>query len=89
MKKIEAIISPGKLEDVREVLSSAGIPGITVTEVRDFNKQKEHKEIYRGSEYNVSYLNKIQVGSDSSAASSAQGNFDYCKNWAIREKGTR
>jgi nitrogen regulatory protein P-II 1 len=61
MKKIEAIISPGKLEDVREALSSAGIQGITVTEVRDFNKQKEHKEIYRGSEYNVSYLIRFKL----------------------------
>jgi nitrogen regulatory protein PII len=61
MKKIEAIISPGKLENVREALSSAGIQGITVTEVRDFGKQKEHKEIYRNSEYEVSYLIRFKL----------------------------
>jgi nitrogen regulatory protein P-II 1 len=61
MKKIEAIITPGKLDEVREALSSAGIQGITVTEVRDFDKQREHKEIYRSSAYEVSYLIRFKL----------------------------
>ena len=61
MKKIEAIISPSKLEDVRESLIEMGIHGMTVTEVRDFGRQKAHTEVYRGTEYKVEYLIKVRV----------------------------
>lgn len=61
MKKIEAIIKPFKLDDVREGLSSIGVSGITMTEVRGFGRQKGHKELYRGAEYNVDFLPKIKI----------------------------
>jgi nitrogen regulatory protein P-II 1 len=61
MKKIEVIIKPFKLDDVKEALSSVGVQGMTVTEVRGFGRQKGHKEIYRGAEYMVDFLPKIKV----------------------------
>lgn len=61
MKKIEAIIKPFKLDDVREALSSIGVSGITMTEVRGFGRQKGHKETYRGAEYNVDFLPKVKI----------------------------
>ena len=61
MFKIEAIIQPFKLEDVREALKAAGIDGVTVTEVRGHGRQKGHKEIYRGREYNVDLLPKTKL----------------------------
>ena len=63
MKKIEAIIKPFKLEDVKEALKDIGITGMTLTEVKGFGRQKGHTEIYRGSEYTVDFLpkNKIEV----------------------------
>ena len=61
MKKIEAIIKPFKLEDVKEALSGAGVEGMTVSEVKGFGRQKGHTEIYRGSEYTVDFLPKIKV----------------------------
>jgi nitrogen regulatory protein PII len=61
MKKIEAIIKPFKLDDVKEALSALGIEGMTVTEVKGFGRQKGHTEIYRGSEYTVDFLPKIKV----------------------------
>ena len=61
MKKIEAIIKPFKLDDVREGLSAIGVSGITVTEVRGFGRQKGHKELYRGAEYNVDFLPKVKI----------------------------
>jgi len=61
MKKIEAIIKPFKLEEVKEALSSLGIEGMTVTEVKGFGRQKGHTEIYRGSEYTVDFLPKIKI----------------------------
>jgi nitrogen regulatory protein P-II 1 len=61
MKKIEAIIKPFKLEDVKEALSSIGVEGMTVSEVKGFGRQKGHTEIYRGSEYTVDFLPKIKV----------------------------
>ncbi|MEW6266953.1 MAG: P-II family nitrogen regulator [Thermodesulfobacteriota bacterium] len=61
MKKIEAIIKPFKLEDVKDALSSLGIEGMTVTEVKGFGRQKGHKEIYRGAEYVVDFLPKIKI----------------------------
>jgi len=61
MKKIEAIIKPFKLEDVKEALSSAGIEGMTVSEVKGFGRQKGHTEIYRGSEYTVDFLPKLKL----------------------------
>jgi nitrogen regulatory protein P-II 1 len=61
MKKIEAIIQPFKLEDVKEALKGIGIDGMTITEVRDHGRQKGHKEVYRGQEYNVDLLPKVKV----------------------------
>jgi len=61
MKKIEAVIKPFKLDDVREGLSSIGVSGITMTEVRGFGRQKGHKELYRGAEYNVDFLPKVKI----------------------------
>src|ERR1041385_1178929 len=61
MNKIEAIIQPHKLEDVKAALISIGIDGMTVTEVRGHGRQKGHKEVYRGQEYNVDLLPKIKV----------------------------
>lgn len=61
MKKIEAIIKPFKLEDVREALTALGIEGMTVIEVKGFGRQKGHTEIYRGSEYTVDFLPKIKI----------------------------
>jgi nitrogen regulatory protein P-II 1 len=61
MKKIEAIIKPFKLEEVKESLGEVGITGMTVTEVKGFGRQKGHTEIYRGSEYTVDFLPKIKL----------------------------
>ncbi len=60
MKKIEAIIKPFKLDDVREALSQIGIAGMTVTEVKGFGRQKGHTELYRGAEYVVDFLPKVK-----------------------------
>ena len=61
MKKIEAIIKPFKLEEVKDALAEIGIEGMTVTEVKGFGRQKGHTEIYRGSEYTVDFLPKIKI----------------------------
>ncbi|MGN7610541.1 P-II family nitrogen regulator [Magnetococcales bacterium HHB-1] len=61
MKKIEAIIKPFKLDDVKEALAEVGIQGITVSEVRGFGRQKGHTELYRGAEYVVDFLPKLKV----------------------------
>jgi len=60
MKKIEAIIQPFKLDDVKEALKAIGIDGMTITEVRGHGRQKGHKEVYRGQEYNVDLLPKVK-----------------------------
>ena len=60
MKKIEAIIKPFKMEDVKEALAEIGIQGMTVAEVKGFGRQKGHTEIYRGSEYTVAFLPKVK-----------------------------
>jgi len=61
MKKIEAIIKPFKLEEVKDALAEIGIEGMTVSEVKGFGRQKGHTEIYRGSEYTVDFLPKIKI----------------------------
>jgi nitrogen regulatory protein PII len=61
MKKIEAIIKPFKLEEVKEALATVGVQGMTVTEVKGFGRQKGHTEIYRGSEYTVDFLPKVKI----------------------------
>ena len=61
MKKIEAIIKPFKMEDVKEALAEVGIEGMTVSEVKGFGRQKGHTEIYRGSEYTVDFLPKVKI----------------------------
>ncbi|MBP7951079.1 MAG: P-II family nitrogen regulator [Verrucomicrobiales bacterium] len=72
MKKVEAIIKPFKLEDVKEALHEVGFEGMTVTEVKGFGRQKGHTEIYRGSEYTVDFLPKVKlelvVGEDRAAS---------------------
>jgi nitrogen regulatory protein P-II 1 len=61
MKKIEAIVKPFKLDEVREALSEIGVTGLTVTEVKGFGRQKGHTELYRGAEYVVDFLPKVKV----------------------------
>lgn len=61
MKKIEAIIKPFKLDEVREALSAVGVAGLTVTEVKGFGRQKGHTELYRGAEYVVDFLPKVKI----------------------------
>jgi nitrogen regulatory protein PII len=61
MKKIEAIIKPFKLEEVKEAVSSLGVEGMTISEVKGFGRQKGHTEIYRGSEYTIDFLPKIKL----------------------------
>ena len=62
MKKIEAIIKPFKLEDVKEALAAIGVEGMTVSEVKGFGRQKGHTEIYRGSEYTVDFFAQAEIG---------------------------
>lgn len=61
MKKVEAIIKPFKLEEVKEALSSNGVKGLTVIEVKGFGRQKGHKELYRGAEYEIEFLPKVKL----------------------------
>ncbi len=61
MKKVEAIVKPFKLDEVREALSELGVTGLTVTEVKGFGRQKGHTELYRGAEYVVDFLPKVKV----------------------------
>lgn len=61
MKKIEAIIKPFKLDDVKDGLSGLGVKGLTVTEVKGFGRQRGHKEVYRGAEYQVDFVPKIKI----------------------------
>ncbi|MDH7501986.1 MAG: P-II family nitrogen regulator [Verrucomicrobiota bacterium] len=61
MKKIEAVIKPFKLEDVKDALANAGVQGMTVIEVKGFGRQKGHTEIYRGSEYTVDFVPKLKI----------------------------
>src|SRR6266508_2544399 len=60
MKKIEAVIKPFKLDDVKEALNELGVVGMTVTEVRGFGRQKGHTELYRGSEYTIDFLSEVK-----------------------------
>ena len=61
MKKVEAIIKPFKLDDVKESLSVLGVKGLTVTEVKGFGRQRGHREVYRGAEYQVDFVSKIKL----------------------------
>lgn len=61
MKKIEAIIKPFKLEEVKKALADIGVVGMTVTEVKGFGRQKGHKELYRGAEYNIEFVPKLKI----------------------------
>ena len=61
MKKVEAIIKPFKLDEVKEALNDVGVQGMTLTEVKGFGRQKGHKEIYRGAEYQVDFIPKIKI----------------------------
>ena len=75
MKKVEAVIKPFKLDDVREALSEVGITGLTATEVKGFGRQKGHTELYRGAEYVVDFLPKVKV-----ELVVADDNLDACIN---------
>src|ERR1700678_984254 len=86
MKKIEAIIKPFKLQDVKEALNQIGVEGMTVTEVKGFGRQKGHTEIYRGSEYTVDFLPKIKmdiVVADSMAEKAAEAIIKAAKTGKI------
>lgn len=86
MKKIEAIIKPFKLEDVKEALAAVGIQGMTVSEVKGFGRQKGHTEIYRGSEYTVDFLPKLKleiVVADSAADAAIQAILKSAKTGKI------
>ena len=86
MKKIEAVIKPFKLEEVKDALAEVGIEGMTVTEVKGFGRQKGHTEIYRGSEYTVDFLPKIKleiVVSDDSAEPAAKAIISAAKTGKI------
>ncbi len=61
MKKIEAIIRPHKLDEIQEALREAGFSGLTVSEVRGYGRQKGHKEVYRGTEYNITFVPKLKI----------------------------
>lgn len=61
MKKIEAIVKPFKLDEIKDALNEIGVTGMTITEVKGFGRQKGHKEIYRGSEYQVDFIPKIKI----------------------------
>ncbi len=61
MKKIEAIIKPFKLDDVKDGLSSIGVKGLSITEIKGFGRQRGHKEVYRGAEYQVDFVSKIKI----------------------------
>lgn len=75
MKKIEAVIKPHKLDDVKEALNALGVAGMTVSDVRGYGRQKGHTEIYRGAEYTVDFIPKvkIEVVVDDSIAEAAEG----------------
>jgi nitrogen regulatory protein P-II 1 len=62
MKKIEAVIKPFKLDDVKEALNNIGVTGMTISEVKGFGRQRGHKEVYRGAEYQVDFVPKIHIG---------------------------
>jgi nitrogen regulatory protein PII len=86
MKKIEAVIKPFKLNDVKTALNEIGIQGMTVTEVKGFGRQKGHTEIYRGSEYTVDFLPKIKIESvlpDNLAAQAVQAIIKAAKTGKI------
>ncbi len=61
MRKIEAIIRPSKLDDIREALEEIGVKGMTISEVKGYGRQKGHTELYRGSEYNIDFLPKVKI----------------------------
>jgi len=86
MKKIEAIIKPFKLDDVKEALSSRDIQGMTISEVKGFGRQKGHTELYRGAEYTVDFLPKVKVEvlvDDDQAADAAEAIIDAAKTGRI------
>jgi nitrogen regulatory protein P-II 1 len=86
MKKIEAIIKPFKLEDVKQALTALGVEGMTVSEVKGFGRQKGHTEIYRGSEYTVDFLPKLKlevVLADSNIAAAVKAIVDAAKTGKI------
>ena len=89
MKKIEAIIKPFKLEEVKDALADLGIEGMTVSEVKGFGRQKGHTEIYRGSEYTVDFLPKIKIEVVLGRFSSRERCQCHCKGGKDREDRRR
>ena len=86
MKKIEAIIKPFKLDEVREALSEVGITGLTITEVKGFGRQKGHTELYRGAEYVVDFLPKVKIEiilTDESVAPAIDASVKSAHTWKI------
>ncbi len=86
MKKIEAIIKPFKLDEAKEALSSIGVQGLTVSEVRGFGRQKGHTELYRGAEYVVDFLPKVKlevVVSDDAVEKVTRGLLEACQTGRI------
>ncbi|MBN1300134.1 MAG: P-II family nitrogen regulator [Melioribacteraceae bacterium] len=86
MKKIEAIIRPHKVEDLHTALQESGFSGITVSEVRGYGRQKGHKEIYRGSEYNLEFVPKVKIElvcTDESAEKAVGIIIDTCKTGQV------
>ena len=75
MKKIEAIIKPFKMDEVKKALNEAGVTGMTVTEVKGFGRQKGHSEIYRGAEYVVDFIPKVKI-------EAAVPGRDWCPRWS-------
>src|ERR1035438_5737425 len=92
MKKIEAIIQPFKLEEVKEALQAIGIDGMTISEVRGHGRQKGHREVYRGQEYNVALLPKVKVemvGPTRRSAPRRAAPTKWCLRWPRRRERAR
>ena len=84
MKKIEAVIKPFKLEDVKDALTEAGITGMTVSDVKGYGRQQGHSELYRGAEYVVDFLPKIKlelIVAEADVDSTIELITEFCKNW--------
>lgn len=89
MKKIEAVIKPFKLDEVKEALNEIGIQGMTISEVKGYGRQKGHKEIYRGAEYIVDFVPKLKIEIVLEAAMAESGGRNDSKSGEYRKTGRR
>ena len=89
MKKIEAIIKPFKLDEVKDALNAIGIQGMTVTEVKGFGRQKGHVELYRGAEYDVSFIPKMKIEISGFRVHAGKGGCNYCRKGQDRQDRRR